>query len=512
MIYLLMVFIWPLINYCHANLEKINSLEDILILSLFLSGVAIILFFMIRYFLKISVEKILLSVFLSVILFFSYGSLLEAISILSAKDPIIRYSYIYILIFILLVYFSWILARFSNVQKISRGLVTAVFFLSVIQLIFKCAGHFYADKKLAYENNSQNKRQKEEYIFQHKPNVYYILLDAYARQDTLKEVADYDNTTFLESLEAMGFIVSRAGRSNYHFTGASLSATMKMGYHESSQNSLIAYEEMHEALKGNNSVRKILRDNGYTIINIPAHWHQMRCYGYEDICLNGRSYEVFQSFLATTPLKCLSFNNHYVEFESIENTLKIEASRPKFIFAHIAHIHDAAFDEEGNFHSTKHPIIYSKEDATWYIDSIKWVNKQVLNLVRTLRKNDPAAVIIIQADHGPTYIGNLIPKDPEYWLAHDKERRLKTPKDYRYTYGIFSAVYLPNYFPDQYNKINKYFSGEFTLLNTFRYIFSYLSGQEPALLPEESIFLYPNESGDGYKEDDIRYLTKKKES
>ena len=48
-----------------------------------------------------------------------------------------------------------------------------------------------------------------------RPDIYYIILDGYARQDTLKEFYKYDNSAFMDGLAARGFYVAAESRSNY---------------------------------------------------------------------------------------------------------------------------------------------------------------------------------------------------------------------------------------------------------------------------------------------------------
>ena len=41
-----------------------------------------------------------------------------------------------------------------------------------------------------------------------KPDVYYIILDMYGRDDVLKDRFSYDNSEFLKELEELGFVVT----------------------------------------------------------------------------------------------------------------------------------------------------------------------------------------------------------------------------------------------------------------------------------------------------------------
>jgi hypothetical protein len=58
------------------------------------------------------------------------------------------------------------------------------------------------------------------------PDIYYIILDAYGRADTLQSLFDYDNSEFLDFLEAKGFYVADCAQSNYSQTILSLSSSL----------------------------------------------------------------------------------------------------------------------------------------------------------------------------------------------------------------------------------------------------------------------------------------------
>jgi hypothetical protein len=62
------------------------------------------------------------------------------------------------------------------------------------------------------------------------PDIYYIILDGYAREDVLMELYDYDNSDFLDFLEDEGFYVAEESRSNYNQTDLSLASSLNMTY------------------------------------------------------------------------------------------------------------------------------------------------------------------------------------------------------------------------------------------------------------------------------------------
>ena len=62
------------------------------------------------------------------------------------------------------------------------------------------------------------------------PDIYYIVLDGYARADLLAEEYGYDNSSFLDSLSSQGFYVARKSRANYPWTLGSVASTLNFAY------------------------------------------------------------------------------------------------------------------------------------------------------------------------------------------------------------------------------------------------------------------------------------------
>ena len=70
------------------------------------------------------------------------------------------------------------------------------------------------------------------------PDIYYIILDAYSRDDVLQDFYQYDNGPFISELEALGFYVARCSRSNYASTRLSLPSSLNMDYIDNLMSSL----------------------------------------------------------------------------------------------------------------------------------------------------------------------------------------------------------------------------------------------------------------------------------
>ncbi len=64
-----------------------------------------------------------------------------------------------------------------------------------------------------------------------RPDVYYFILDGYARADYMEYRTNYDNSAFIEELEKRGFYVASCSRANYNNTIIALTSTFNMQYY-----------------------------------------------------------------------------------------------------------------------------------------------------------------------------------------------------------------------------------------------------------------------------------------
>ena len=62
------------------------------------------------------------------------------------------------------------------------------------------------------------------------PDIYYIILDGFARSDVLQGTYGIDNGEFLRELETLGFTIADESHSNYIQTTLSLASTLNLGY------------------------------------------------------------------------------------------------------------------------------------------------------------------------------------------------------------------------------------------------------------------------------------------
>src|SRR3970282_1068515 len=65
------------------------------------------------------------------------------------------------------------------------------------------------------------------------PDIYYIILDGYARDDILRKFYQLDNRDFLDRLGELGFYVAGCAQSNYAQTQLSLASSLNFAYLDS---------------------------------------------------------------------------------------------------------------------------------------------------------------------------------------------------------------------------------------------------------------------------------------
>ncbi|MEW6241414.1 MAG: sulfatase-like hydrolase/transferase, partial [Chloroflexota bacterium] len=314
------------------------------------------------------------------------------------------------------------------------------------------------------------------------PDIYYIVLDGYSRQDTLAALG-FDNGPFVDDLEDMGFYVASCSRSNYKWTLLSLSSTLNMDYvwdfipnTDPKHTDLTPlFESLHD-----NRVMRELRGRGYKTYAFDTGYEWVNLKGADSYLESEESRPSLTSsiqpfeylFLETTILRSAveqgnwgleRFRDHYERVLFTLETLPGLASEPgpKFVYAHIVAPHTPyVFLPDGSFRSTTEElelidIAAETDEPAGYLDNVRFINDRIPAILQRLIEDSPLPpIIILQGDHGFVI----------------SERR----------YNILNAYYLPGGGEEQlYPKI--------TPVNSFRLVFGEYFGMELPLLKDLSI-------------------------
>ncbi len=327
------------------------------------------------------------------------------------------------------------------------------------------------------------------------PDIYYIVLDGYAREDVLSEIYDYDNSEFTNSLEKMGFYVADEARSNYIHTYLSLPSTLNMRYLDELPEKYGANPVSGDAargLVGNNEVSKKLKEVGYKTINFASSWEGTNESYPADITYKEDKYfkilgrnisvdEVNITFLQSTLLSPLI---KQVWGDALRtNTLAALQKLPtigyqegkKFTVAHIITPHPPyVFNADGS------PILDAEYEMAdegidkrpKYLGQLTFISDQIIPVLQSIIENsENPPIIILQADHGPASIFGK----REEWLTNYSEEGVKER----------SSILYAVYFPDQdYEK----FYSTITPVNTFRIVFNKYFGKDMELLDDKTFY------------------------
>lgn len=315
------------------------------------------------------------------------------------------------------------------------------------------------------------------------PNIYYIILDAYANAEVLKNVFNFDNSEFIDFLKEKGFYVAAESPSNYAMTHLSLPATLNMEYvnylsdkvGEDSNDR----NEPYKLLK-NSRVVRFLKSSGYRYVHFSSGWNITVSNPNADIEIDcGRGNE----FLWVVIEKTLYYPfEQYLNFVGGDARKRIlctfsrlpemsELKRPNFIFAHMPIPHGPYLfgpngepNLKGKFDAAQN---YGKDKQS-YIGYLMFCNKKVKELVEKIlaAEKDVPPIIIIQSDHGPAISGDLTHSPSDMVL----NERMK----------VLNALYLPGKEGVLYDSISP--------VNTFRVVFNAYFGADYDLLKDESYY------------------------
>lgn len=459
----------------------------------------LLLFFFLDFILK-DKQKAGLIATLFVFLFFSYGHFYGLIkylmpNVIKLFDSVSQKAVFLsgAIIFILCAYFC---------VKTRRRLINLTNFLNVVSvsLIVICSVNIglYELKSVNIWQNKGSLKNSEINTVDSKhtvkpPNIYYIILDGYARGDILKELYHYDNAGFLNYLIKKGFYIASQSSSNYCQTNLSLASSLNMEYLDSLNKAIDVKDSDRKFLVGaikNNAVFRFLKKYGYTTIAFSSGYYGTEIEKADIYISAGPSINLFQNELINiTPLPVIfsvffkerEYDLHRGRIMSILYNLKnISKKRgPYFVFAHIFCPHPPfVFGPRGEkLNPTQKFMIgdgshlLDKIPRDKYIEGYKkqleFLNIKIEETIDAIMSSSPEPpVMILQADHGP---GSM--------LSWNDARNT----NFKERMSILNAYYLPGD-----GKADLYPS--ITPVNTFRVVFNRYFETNYNLLNDKSYF------------------------
>jgi phosphoglycerol transferase MdoB-like AlkP superfamily enzyme len=500
--------IYPVLSLWNTNIKDVpanQALRTFLLSLVIATCLVVVLRLLTRDLIKAS---LIASVLL--IAFFSYGHLYDVLKSSGLPALLVRHRLLLPLILIM------VAAFIVFIWRARRKLDTLTTFFNVVGIVLlavpliQITGYEIRKASLAEGTSpaTASNQETQSSTAENTPDVYYIILDAYGREDMLKEFYGYDNSDLIVGLKQRGFYVADGSYSNYMQTVLSLGSSLNMSYLDALQAEKGVKILDYDTVAGwmmTSKVRGFLAQHGYKTVAFATSYAEM---GNADIFLRppyqqdsnaplilpinefegllmkstmirawldvrGKSNKLQDSFLEAPYIA----QRNRILFTLTELKKVPAIPGKKFVFAHVVAPHPPfVFGSTGE--AVQHTMPYMLNDGnafegspeeyvSGYRDQAHYINKLVLQAVDAILANSSRPpIIIIQGDHGPG--AHLV------WSSVDKSN---VPE----RMAILNAYYFPD---GNYNGLYPSISP----VNSFRVVFNKFFGTAMSLLPDNHFF------------------------
>jgi len=380
----------------------------------------------------------------SLILFLSYGHVYSLVKSTPFLDNLIGQHRYMVGLFTLV----WAVVLFITIKRDIQPDFTKLLNITGIILVamplFQ-TGWFYLSEALARSRSTDTATQQisDTGRLDYAPDVYYIILDMYARPDTLLEDYDLDMSGFIDTMEDMDFYYAEESQTNYGetFTSLSTSLNMQLIGELTAERGLSLGGAEYRDLVIHSEVRSIFESMDYQTIAFSTgyRWSELTD---ADIYYQIKSTDPLR---ALTPFELLLVKNLIVypfrgylyeiipdHISSLDSagglldttqTLHVETQRnmlallpqiaennnPTFTFAHVLIPHPPlVFDSDGSiladpgyYGGDKASALNEEYEIDGYKRQVMFISSKIEDIVRQiLSESENEPIIIIQGDHG----------------------------------------------------------------------------------------------------------------
>jgi len=490
----LLLSLGPILQLYSINAAELglgDVLRSLLVSGLFALIVVILLRLILRDPLKASLVA---SPF--ILIFYLFGDLSDWLQAQTGMGPV-RTDYV-LLAFVALLLFIW-------GWRVSRGLkgsqtVNTYFILLSLLLFLNSAGRSIVNlvNQGAFSGAARTRVEVDQApAGDDRPDVYYIILDGYGRQDILQEFYKFDNSELVEGLRARGFYIADQSSSNYIQTMLSLTSSLNMDYLQTLIEQGKVTENRYELIDvlQHSEVRNVLAGQGYEMISFRNEYKAVvpdaevfyendvsGVTAFESIVLDHslaralKAWKPFNDAIIGMPYR-MHAQTILSTFQHLKETPELDGDY--FVYAHVIAPHPPfVFDDRGNF--IEHYEPFTLNDANYFIKDhsrggyisgyrkqVQYVNALLLDTVDAILANSKTPpIIILQGDHGPgAYL---------HWGSLEST----VPAE---RFGILNAYYFPD------GGYEMLYSG-ISPVNSFRVVLNQYFGGDYDLLPDKHYY------------------------
>jgi hypothetical protein len=507
-VYLLLFALYPALALWAQNIQEIGY--ALVTRALAASVVLCLLLWLLAWLFIRDAEKAGLIAVMALIIFFSYGHLYE--SARGWSFELARHRYLLPLLAVLSVAWVMFVMRLQQTKRFTEFFILFSLVLLVMPL--------YTILNYQLKAVAAQQRQAPEVTLHetqgNRPDIYYIIVDGYGRQDTLQQYYGFDNSVFIEYLEGKGFYVAKESTSNYRKTILSLTSSLNMDYIQELFPSLDPkskdYTQLFEELR-HSAVREVLAGNGYRMVTVdnsiktavtdaevvltPDAADLAERVDLDEAGL-GLNLNSFEGLFVETSLAKLwvdwqvsqgksdvlnvvaveaPYNRHrnYILFglNSIVETAELEGDN--FVFIHIIAPHPPfVFGPEGE--QIKHDRLFTIADGPYsqgsreeyikgYTGQVAFLNSQLMSAIDSLlAQSETPPIILLQGDHGPKGFSDDNVETSDY------TENFAILNAYYFPDGDYSGLY-PSISPVNSFRVvlNRYFGTDYPMLEDLSY-------------------------------------------
>jgi hypothetical protein len=324
------------------------------------------------------------------------------------------------------------------------------------------------------------------------PDIYYIILDGYARPDIMKKLFDFDAEPFLDHLDKKGFYLASQSTANYCQTPLCLSCSLNGTYLDDLVRGLGNDQTELTDLIGKNNVLATLKPLGYEFVTFATGFDPTE-HPEADLYLSPHPFATgfARMLIDQSPLRMVwpghrGSKPSTLARERITYVLEHLADvarnpRPTFTLAHMLCPHPPfLFGEDGEDVGQRYlrydlsgggrangRFEFPDEFRQGYRAQAAFVTREIEKTIdRILATSPEPPIIIVQSDHGS-----------ELYL----DRRSIDNSDVTERMTILNAYYFPD---GRYDELYQTISP----VNSFRVVLNTFFGAGLELLPDKSYF------------------------
>ena len=313
------------------------------------------------------------------------------------------------------------------------------------------------------------------------PNVYFVLPDTHVGEAVVRRWGL--PTSFFDGLRARGYYVVDEAVTNATVTVYSMAHLLSMQFVFEQVERLTpeyAAQVRATSLERMSAVHREFAARGFALVHVSDGYDGPECRGFEDICIAGKRWLVEQDFrfLSRSPFlrlfNALSFPGfagptvlltypNRMEVPEIIERLPPSSEGPFFLFMHLSLPHPPY---RYNEHCEYQRPPYGRQA---FIAQLQCTGKLLLDLVDQIERNDPSAIVIVQADTGITPESERWKAPHSQWSRAEIEARLSILSAFR---GPAACI--------------RHLRPGLSPVNTFRWVFACLDDEAPEYLPDRS--------------------------